>query len=87
VRPGGLVVQVGLGKTEATISTAMLTGKAVTLRGSRGGMMPNATEAVIAHMAAGELEIAANTVGFDDIPESLERLRRGGVVGRLVAAM
>ena len=84
VRPGGLVVQVGLGQTEATISTALLTGKAVTLRGSRGGM-PGAVEGVLRHMERGELEIAASTVGFEEIPEALERLRQGGVIGRLVA--
>lgn len=85
VRPGGTVVQVGLGKTEATINTAMLTGKMVTLRGARGGSLPGATEAVIVHMARGELEIEASALPFEDIPEGLERLRRGGVVGRLVA--
>lgn len=86
VRPGGLVVQVGLGRSEATISTTMLTGKAVTLRGARGGV-PGTTQAVIAHMAHGELELQATTIGFDDIPAGLERLRKGGVVGRLVATM
>jgi len=85
VRPGGLVVQVGLGKTEATINTAMLTGKFVTLRGSRGGGAPGAINAVLDHMHKGELEIEASTVGFEDIPDGLERLRKGGVVGRLVA--
>jgi alcohol dehydrogenase, propanol-preferring len=85
VRPGGLVVQVGLGKTEATISTAMLTGKAVTLRGSRGGMLPNATQDVLRHMERGELEIEASTLDFDEIPAGLDRLHQGGVVGRLVA--
>lgn len=85
VRPGGIVVQVGLGRTEATINTAELTGKAVTLRGSRGGMMPGATEAVIAHMANGELEIEASTLPFEGIPGGLDRLEKGGVVGRLVA--
>jgi propanol-preferring alcohol dehydrogenase len=84
VRPGGLVVQVGLGRNEATISTTELTGKAVTLRGSRGGW-PGATAAVINHMHKGELEIAATSIGFHDIPEGLARLERGGVVGRLVA--
>jgi alcohol dehydrogenase, propanol-preferring len=84
VRPGGLVVQVGLGRSEATISTVMLTGKAVTLRGARGGW-PGSIAAVLKHMHRGELEIAASTVGFDEIPASLERLRQGGVVGRLVA--
>lgn len=85
VRPGGIVVQVGLGKTEATINTAELTGKAVTLRGSRGGMLPGATEAVLQHMAKGELEIEASTLDFEQIPDGLDRLRDGGVVGRLVA--
>jgi propanol-preferring alcohol dehydrogenase len=34
---------------------------------------------------AGPEDFAASTVGFDAIPASLERLRQGGVVGRLVA--
>jgi propanol-preferring alcohol dehydrogenase len=84
VRPGGLVVQVGLGRPEATISTVILTGKAVTLRGARGGW-PGSIAAVLQHMERGELEIAAATVAFDDIPASLERLRVGEVIGRLVA--
>jgi propanol-preferring alcohol dehydrogenase len=84
VRPGGLVVQVGLGRPEATISTAELTGKAVTLRGSRGGW-PGALAAVIEHMKAGELTIEASTIGFEQIPEGLERLQQGRVVGRIVA--
>jgi propanol-preferring alcohol dehydrogenase len=86
VRPGGIVVQVGLGRTEATISTALLTGKMVTLRGARGGI-PGTTQAVIDHMARGELELQANEIGFDEIPAGLERLKRGGVIGRLVAVM
>lgn len=84
VRHGGIVSQVGLGKTEATISTAALTSKEVQLRGSRGGR-PGDTAKVIAHMAAGELEIAATTIPFEAIPEGLERLEKGGVIGRLVA--
>lgn len=87
VRPGGIVSQVGLGKNEATISTAALTGKMVQLRGSRGGAMANATDAVIKHMADGELSIQATSIGFDEIPEGLARLERGEVVGRLVAEM
>jgi propanol-preferring alcohol dehydrogenase len=86
VRPGGLVVQVGLGRTEATISTATLIAKSVTLRGSGGGR-PSDTAAVLAHMARGELTIAASTIGFDAIPEGLARLERGRVVGRIVAEL
>jgi propanol-preferring alcohol dehydrogenase len=86
VRPGGVVVQVGLGRTEATIPTGQLVAKAVTLRGSGGGQ-PSDTAAVLGFMARGELSILASTIGFDEIPQGLARLERGGVVGRIVAEM
>jgi propanol-preferring alcohol dehydrogenase len=86
VRPGGLVVQVGLGRTEATISTMELIGKGVTLRGSGGGR-PQDTQGVLGHMETGALSIEASTIGFDEIPAGLERLERGGVVGRIVAEL
>jgi hypothetical protein len=38
-------------------------------------------------MARGELEIAGSAISFADIPAGLERLARGGVVGRIVAAL
>ncbi|MDE2405971.1 MAG: zinc-binding dehydrogenase [Sphingomonadales bacterium] len=86
VRAYGRVVQVGLGRTEATISTMALIGRNVTLRGSGGGTKAD-TQAVINMMAQGLLTIAATPIGFDAIPAGLERLARGGVVGRIVAAM
>jgi propanol-preferring alcohol dehydrogenase len=79
-----LVVQVGLGRTQATISTMALIGKSVTLRGSGGGQ-PSDTAAVLGFMEKGALTIEATTIGFDEIPQGLERLARGGVVGRIVA--
>ena len=84
VKVGGRVVQVGLGRTAATISTMELVGKSVTLVGSGGGQ-PENTAAVIAHMARGELTIEASAIGFDEIPAGLARLEAGGVVGRIVA--
>ena len=86
VRPGGRVIQVGLGRNEATISTAELVYKAVTLRGARGGRVRD-LEAVIDLIARGELSIHTSPVGFDDIPEAIERLKGGGVFCRLVAIM
>lgn len=86
VKPGGLVVQVGLGRTDATISTMALIGRSVTLRGSGGGT-PADTAAVLELMRRGELSITASSIGFDDIPDGLERLKRGGVVGRIVAEL
>jgi propanol-preferring alcohol dehydrogenase len=86
VRRGGLVVQVGLGRTHATISTFELIGKGVTLRGSGGGQ-PRDTAAVLAYMGKGDLTIEATTIGFDEIPDGLKRLERGGVIGRIVAEL
>ena len=84
VRPYGLVVQVGLGRTQATISTMALVGRSITLRGSGGGE-PHDTAAVLGFMEKGALTIEVSTIGFNEIPEGLERLARGGVVGRIVA--
>jgi alcohol dehydrogenase, propanol-preferring len=86
VRPGGLVVQVGLGRTQALISTMALTSRKVTLRGSSGGT-PADTQSVLAHMQKQELAIAATTIGFEEIPQGLVRLERGGVIGRIVAEL
>jgi alcohol dehydrogenase, propanol-preferring len=86
VRRGGLVVQVGLGRTHALISTFELIGKGVTLRGSGGGQ-PEDVAAVLEYIRRGELTIEATTIGFDQIPEGLNRLERGGVVGRIVAEL
>ncbi|PEQ11951.1 hypothetical protein B2G71_14315 [Novosphingobium sp. PC22D] len=86
VRPFGRVVQVGLGVARAEIDMQVLIGRNVTLRGSGGGT-PADTAAVFAMMARGDLEIAASTIGFEDIPEGLDRLARGGVIGRIVAEM
>ncbi|SOX56065.1 alcohol dehydrogenase [Mycobacterium ahvazicum] len=85
VRIGGRVVQVGLGQLEATISTASLVYKAVTLRGSRGGTDPRHLDAVLAQMASGDLRIPTNLVGFEEIPDAIERLKAGDVIGRFVA--
>ena len=84
VRVNGRVIQVGLGLNEATIPTDELVLKEVTLRGARGGH-PGDLEPVLAYMAAGELTIHTETITFDDIPDAIERLRIGDVVGRLVA--
>lgn len=84
VKRDGLVIQVGLGHTQATISTMQLVGKSVTLRGSAGGG-PADTRAVLGLMEQGELKIEASSISFDEIPAGLQRLEQGGVVGRIVA--
>ena len=84
VRRGGRVVQVGMGKLEATISTKALILSEVTLVGSQGGTKHDVA-GVYEHFATGQLAPAITEITFDEIPAGLERLRRGEVVGRLVA--
>lgn len=84
VRLGGRVVQVGMGRLEATISTKALILGQVHLIGSNGGTREDVA-GVYAHIAAGELDPTITTIGFEDIPTGLERLERGEVSGRLVA--
>ena len=53
---------------------------------ARGGR-PGDLEAVIDLIAKGDLSIQATTTDFDGIPEAIERLKHGDVVGRIVAVM
>jgi propanol-preferring alcohol dehydrogenase len=80
----GKVVVVGLGRTEATISTVDLIVKCVQIVGSNAGFKHD-VESVLGLMASGDLTIPATATTFEQIPEALERLEAGGVNGRLVA--
>ncbi|QTX03370.1 zinc-binding dehydrogenase [Agromyces archimandritae] len=84
VRPGGRVVQVGMGRLEATINTRDLITKAVTLAGSVGGTKDD-VQGVYDYFATGELNPAITEISFDEIPDGIQRLADGKVVGRLVA--
>ena len=86
VRRGGRVVQVGMGRLESTISTKALILGQVTLVGSGGGT-PDDVAGVYAYFATGKLTPAITDITFEEIPEGLERLRRGEVRGRLVAKL
>ncbi|MEV8546906.1 zinc-binding dehydrogenase [Streptomyces sp. NPDC051572] len=86
VRHGGRVVQVGLGRMDATINISALVTHRVTLIGSLGGTIDD-IKGVYEMMATGELKPALTSITFNEIPEGLDRLAKGGVVGRLVAAL
>lgn len=86
VRKGGRVVQVGLGVTEATISTYALASKQVELAGSFGGSASD-IEAIYELIAMGELDPPISTISFEEIPEGLGMVERGEVRGRLVAIL
>lgn len=81
---GGIVVQVGMGRLKATISTKALILSEVTLIGSQGGTKEDIA-GVYEYLATGELEPTLTTIAFEDIPDGLDKLAKGEVVGRLVA--
>ena len=83
VRVGGRVVQVGMGKLEATISTKWLILKSVTLVGSQGGTIAD-VQGVYGYFATGQIDPAITPISFNEIPDGLQRLHDGGVVGRMV---
>ena len=82
--PGGTVVLVGIARPVANIQTEMLVLRSINLIGSAGGDKED-----IAHfydlVATGEFKPNITKIGFDEIPEGLERLHKVGVKGRLVA--
>ncbi|MET0911614.1 MAG: zinc-binding dehydrogenase, partial [Ilumatobacteraceae bacterium] len=84
VRPGGRVVQVGMGRLEATINTRTLITHAVTLIGSVGGTKAD-VQGVYDYLATGELNPTITEISFDEIPDGIDKLAKGQVVGRLVA--
>jgi alcohol dehydrogenase, propanol-preferring len=83
VRPFGTVVQVGMGRLEATIPTGTLIFKQATLLGSRSGTTEDIA-AVYQLMAQGDLRPRLSAITFEDVPDGLRRLRAGEVSDRLV---
>ncbi|WP_425308313.1 zinc-binding dehydrogenase [Ammonicoccus fulvus] len=84
VRRFGRVVQVGMGNLQADISVRDLITNAVTLVGSNGGT-PDDVKGVYDFIASGQLKPVIKEITFDEIPQGLEDLHDGKVVGRLVA--
>lgn len=80
----GTVVQVGMGKLEATINTRTLILKRATLKGSQGGDGEDIAN-VYRLMAAGKMDAELTEIKFEEVADGLERLHKGGVKGRLVA--
>lgn len=84
VKLGGRVVQVGMGRLDANISIKWLILKSVTLVGSQGGTIEDVV-GVYDYFATGKIDPAVTEISFEDIPDGLQRLSDGKVVGRLVA--
>lgn len=86
IKPGGRVVQVGVGRAETTIPTLILVMKQVELVGSLAGTVED-LEVVLDLLAKGKLKPLVTTIGFNEVPEGLERLDRGEVRGRLAVVI
>lgn len=86
IRDGGRVVQVGMGRLVFEFNSNPLIVKQVDYIGSMGGGVADLA-AVYELMASGQLAPMLTTVKFADVPEGLDRLRRGAVQGRLVVDM
>jgi propanol-preferring alcohol dehydrogenase len=84
VKAGGRVVQVGMGKLEATIDTYSLILGKKQLHGSVGGSKEDIVE-TMRHLASGDLQPAITEIDFEEIASGVQQLADGTVVGRLVA--
>jgi alcohol dehydrogenase, propanol-preferring len=84
IRKGGRVILVGMGRLETTISTKSLIFNETRLIASNGGNVDD-IRGVYELFATGQLQPEISLIGFNEIPAGLERLRAGGVQGRIVA--
>ncbi|MGS2586092.1 zinc-binding dehydrogenase [Streptomyces hebeiensis] len=81
----GTLVQVGLGRLEATVNTQAIIFKQLRIFGSLSGTQQDLTE-LYELMSGGELNPPLNPIAPREIPDGLQSLRGGGVVGRIIAA-
>lgn len=81
---GGTLVQVGMGKLEALINTFPLITKQLIIKGSNSGTKEDLA-AIYELMRSGQLNPPMNIIAQADIPDAIDKLRKGGVVGRFVA--
>jgi propanol-preferring alcohol dehydrogenase len=86
VRPDGRVVLVGMANLAPVVNAMTMITHRLTLVGSNGGNVDDIA-AVYRMMASGDLKPEIIEIGFDEIPEGLEKLKAGGVKGRMVAVL
>ena len=84
-RRDGTVVIIGMGKLSSEINTGTMILNQVKLLGSSGGTKEDIA-GVYEYMSTGMLNPTLTTISFDEIPEGVEKLKNGEVVGRLVAS-
>jgi propanol-preferring alcohol dehydrogenase len=80
----GTLVQVGMGRLEATINTYPIIINQLTITGSKSGTRED-REALYDLMKSGQLNPPINLITQAEIPEAIDKLRAGDVVGRFIA--
>lgn len=80
----GTLVQVGMGRLEATINTYPLIVNQLTIKGSKSGTRED-LEGIYELMKTGKLNPPMNIITQADIPDAIDKLRAGGVIGRFIA--
>ena len=84
VRRGGRVVLVGMGKLSFSLDVMDMILKEAHVLGSNGGTLQDVADCYEL-FASGEVSPKFEVIDFEDIPDGIDRLRRGEVQGRLVA--
>ena len=82
----GKLVQVGMGKGQATINTTPIIINQLTIAGSKSGTKEDLA-GIYELMKTGKLNPPMNKITFDEIPGAVDKLHAGGVVGRFIAMM
>ena len=80
----GTLVQVGMGRLEASINTYALIAKQLTIKGTMQGSKQDLAK-VYELMRSGEVNPPVNHIRHEEIPAAIDKLREGGVIGRFVA--
>lgn len=80
----GTFVQVGMGRLEATINTYPIIINQLTIKGSKSGTKDDLA-GIYEIMRSGELNPPINRIAHADIPDAIDKLREGRVVGRFIA--
>lgn len=86
IRVGGDVVMVGLGAEKTVLTTADVIHRKARIHGSSGGTKAD-IEAVYDYLDSGLVTPRVEQLGFDEVPEGIDRLRAGRVTGRIVVRM
>ena len=73
-----------MGRLESTINTYPLIINQLSIKGSKSGTKED-LENLYALMKSGQLNPPMNLITQADIPDAIDKLRKGGVVGRFIA--